>query len=223
MISRPKARSRHNSYKIGDGFLRQQLKRVENRTHRADSRLTMKSQLIAIVAAVLVVGCGGPPKDIREAARQGNIEAVKQYLADGVDVNAKDDWGKTPLHSTAEMRRKEIAELLIANGADVNAKDSWGITPLHYATANDQKETVELLIAEGAEVNVKDKYDGTPLHSATANDHKEIAKLLIAEGADVNAKNLDGDTPLDYAGGETADLLRKHGGKTAKELRAEGK
>jgi hypothetical protein len=41
-----------------EAFLRQQLKRLENRTHRADSRLTMKSQLIAIVAAVLVVGCG---------------------------------------------------------------------------------------------------------------------------------------------------------------------
>ena len=212
-------------------FYRQQLKRLENRTHRDDSRLTMKSQLIAIVAAVLVVGCGGPPKDIREAARQGNIEAVKQYLADGVDVNAKDDWGKTPLHSTAEMRRKEIAELLIANGAEVNAKDSWGITPLHYATANDHKETVELLIAEGAEVNVKDKYDGTPLHSATANDHKEIAELLIAEGADVNAKDDKGRTPLDWAthpdnthaSAETADLLRKHGGKTGEELKAEGK
>ena len=99
-------------------------------------------QLLITIAAVLVVGCGGPPKDIREAARQGNSEAVKQYLADGVDVNAKDDWGKTLLHSTAEMRRKEIAELLIAEGADVNAKDSWGITPLHYATANDQNETV---------------------------------------------------------------------------------
>ena len=37
--------------------MRQQIKRVENRTQRADSRLTMKSQLIAIVAAVLLVGC----------------------------------------------------------------------------------------------------------------------------------------------------------------------
>jgi len=41
-----------------EGFYRQQLKRLENRTQRDDSRLTMKSQLIAIVAAVLVVGCG---------------------------------------------------------------------------------------------------------------------------------------------------------------------
>ena len=86
----------------------------------------MKHLLLTTIAAVLVVGCGGPPKDIREAARQGNIEAVKQYLADGVDVNAKDDWGKTPLHSTAEMRRKEIAELLITNGADVNEKVQHG-------------------------------------------------------------------------------------------------
>ena len=54
----------------------------------------MKQLLTTIAALVLVVGCGGPPKDIREAARQGNIEAVKQYLADGVDVNAKDDWVK---------------------------------------------------------------------------------------------------------------------------------
>ena len=41
--------------------------------------------------------------------------------------------------------------------------------------------------------------------------------------SDVNAKDNDGDTPLSYAKGETADLLRKHGGKTGEELKAEGK
>ena len=44
-----------------------------------------------------------------------------------------------------------------------------------------------------------------------------------AKGADVNAKGADGKTPLDSADGETADLLRKHGGKTGEELKAEGK
>ena len=57
--------------------------------------------------------------------------------------------------------------------------------------------------------------------------HKEIVELLIAEGADVNANANDGKTPLDsairYDRPELADLLRKHGGKTAKELKAEGK
>ncbi|MDP6417398.1 MAG: ankyrin repeat domain-containing protein, partial [Gammaproteobacteria bacterium] len=55
----------------------------------------------------------------------------------------------------------------------------------------------------------------------------EVVELLIAKGADVNARNNDGETPLDWAieenHTETADLLRKHGGKTGEELKAEGK
>ena len=53
----------------------------------------------------------------------------------------------------------------------------------------------------------------------------EIVELLIANGADVNAKNNCGKTPLDWAAGkkETANLLRKHGGKTELELKAEAK
>jgi hypothetical protein len=39
----------------------------------------------------------------------------------------------------------------------------------------------------------------------------------------VNAKFEDGETPLDWASDKMADLLRKHGGKTGDELKAEGK
>jgi ankyrin repeat protein len=62
------------------------------------------------------------------------------------------------------------------------------------------------------------------LHRAAEKGHKEIAELLIAAGADLNAKDDDGTTPLDMADDkEIADLLRKHGGKTGEELKAEGK
>jgi ankyrin repeat protein len=52
-----------------------------------------------------------------------------------------------------------------------------------------------------------------------------IAKLLLIKEADLNTKNINGTTPLDWAKRrpETADLLRKHGAKTADELKAEGK
>ncbi len=53
----------------------------------------------------------------------------------------------------------------------------------------------------------------------------EITALLIAKGADLNAKNESGDLPLDVAikrkRTEITDLLRKHGGKTGEELKAE--
>ena len=121
----------------------------------------MKSQLIAIVAAVLLVGCGGA--SIHQAAYQGNIEAVKQFIAAGADVNAKSS----------------------RNGS-------------------------------------------TPLHQADMGNHREIVELLIAKGADVNMKNSEGETSLDIASDpevnqtEIAALLRKHGGKTGDELKAEG-
>ena len=52
-------------------------------------------------------------------------------------------------------------------------------------------------------------------------------KQHLAAGTDVNAKTKSGFTPLDWAidfkHTETADLLRKHGGKTGEELKAEQK
>ena len=54
---------------------------------------------------------------------QGDIEAVKQYLADGADVNEMIEenghYGSAPLHDAALNGYKEIVELLIAEGADV--------------------------------------------------------------------------------------------------------
>ena len=83
-------------------------------------------------------------------------------------------------------------------------------------------------LAAGTDVNVKGGFaDGTPLHYASANGHKGIVELLIAKGANVNANDEDGETPLDWAillnQSETANFLRKHGGKTGEELKAEGK
>ena len=215
----------------------------------------MKHLLLTTIAAVLLVGCGesqqstpspeakpvepvaeaakpepttakAPDIPLWEAAMNGNIKAVKQHIAAGTDVNAKDGGGWTPLNHAVEAGQKEIAGLLIANGADVNAKDKLGWTPLFYAAFSGRTEVAELLIAEGVDVNAKDNL-GT-LRYAASGGHKEIVELLIANGADVYAKGGgNGTTPLDMAirlrRTETADLLRTHGGKRGEELKAEGK
>jgi ankyrin repeat protein len=160
--------------------------------------VSMKHLLITTIAAVVLVGCGEsqpkPPNlSIHQAAKIGHLEVVKQHLAAGTDVNAKDKYGHTPLHEAAdEGRSKAIPELLIANGADVNAKNEEGYTPLSYAAMHGFMEIAELLIAAGADVNAKTKRGMTQL-----------------------------DWAMSYP--EIADLLRKHGAKTGEELKAEGK
>jgi poly(3-hydroxybutyrate) depolymerase len=108
----------------------------------------------------------------------------------------------------------------------VNAKDEFGYTPLHHAAWNGHTEIAGLLITTDADVNAKDGWEWTPLHIAANKSHKETIELLIAKGADVNALNNKSDTPLNLAvpdspfdSTETADLLRKHGGKTGQELK----
>ena len=160
--------------------------------------LIPKLAIAAVVAVLLVIALGvffSSGVDIDQAAKDGNIVFVRRGLS---------------------------------KGADVNAVNSDGFTVLHLAVANNHKNIVELLVAKGADINANTRDNGfTPLHLAAGFGHKEIAQLLIAAGADLNVKNKVGYTPLDWAISndhtETIDLLRKHGGKTGAELKAEGK
>jgi ankyrin repeat protein len=65
------------------------------------------------------------------------------------------------------------------------------------------------------------------IHEAAMQRNLEAVKQHIAAGTDVNAKDVNGYTPLDWTifnkDTKTVDLLRKHGGKTGEELKAEGK
>ena len=95
----------------------------------------MKNQFIIpsiIIAAAILGGFwmlkppAEPPKapeiSIHKAAFQGIIQAVKQHLAAGTDVNTREEDGLTALHLAANQGHKEITELLMPKGADVHAK-----------------------------------------------------------------------------------------------------
>jgi ankyrin repeat protein len=155
--------------------------------------------LITTIAALLVRTVFAGP--IHEAAKYGDLAGVQAELDKGVDVDLKDERGRTPLHHAADVsdiawliekgileEKTKVAELLIAKGADVTVKDSTGDTPLHetmiHGTFN--KGVAELLIANGADVNAKNDTGFTLLHSAYLSSSATI-EFLIANGADVDA------------------------------------
>ena len=129
------------------------------------------------------------------AAVFGYNENAELFIAEGVDVTAKDDGGDTALHLAAsEGGSLEVVKLLVNKSVNVNSKNGEGLNPLHYAVYGGRKEIAELLIAESADVNGNNF--APPLGIAASEGHKAIVKLLIAKGADLNAVGPNGETPL---------------------------
>ena len=104
------------------------------------------------------------------AIRVNNIEAVKQFLAEGVNVNIRADDGGTLLGFSALLGHYKIAELLIQKGATIEAKvGAIGGTALHMAAFLGRLEVVKLLIENGAYTEATDNNSETPIDATTAD------------------------------------------------------
>ena len=137
----------------------------------------------------------------RQLDDQTKVEKVKKFIQDnknkGLDINATNVVGETPLYKAVRYGTPETVQALIAAGADVNATEVYGETPLHNAVRYGTPETVQALIDAGADVNAQDKFGYAPLHRATEWGTPETVQALIAAGADVNAKDNYGRTAKD--------------------------
>jgi ankyrin repeat protein/beta-lactamase regulating signal transducer with metallopeptidase domain len=141
-------------------------------------------------------------KSLHQAAADGDLAQVKELLSSGLDVNAKDNVGETPLHRSARAGHKDVVELLLGKGAKVDAGDASSLTPLYYASLHGHEDTVDLLLAKDADVNAQAQYCALalPLLSfAILDGNKDAVRLLISKGANVNAQDNGGTTPLFWA------------------------
>jgi len=125
--------------------------------------------------------------DIFEVIREGNLEYLKKLVSEGANVEAKNNFGNTPLSIASGYGQFEIVKYLIEeHNANVEAKNSvgFGATPLIYASLNGHLEIVKYLIEEcNANVEAKNNYGETPLLYASIYGRLEIVKYLIENGA----------------------------------------
>ncbi|MDE0736303.1 MAG: ankyrin repeat domain-containing protein [Pirellulaceae bacterium] len=108
-----------------------------------------------------------PQADIFQAAVEGNLQAVKQHIASGTDLNQRtpDAEKKTPLMLASIFGRTEVAKALIEAGAGLDALDKDGGTALSAAAFLCHTEIVEALLKKGASKNIKNKQGVTVLQS----------------------------------------------------------
>jgi ankyrin repeat protein len=77
------------------------------------------------------------------ASRKVQLHCVQQLLAKGVNANAADTNGKTPLHEAAEEGHSDVVQVLLAAGANINAATKTGSTPLFLSAERGKQEVVK--------------------------------------------------------------------------------
>lgn len=151
-----------------------------------------------------VAGAATPPdSDWWVSITNDRINAVKNRVDRGVDVNAVNDRGQPAIMQAVRDQAWEVYDYLAARpDLKVNAVNGNQETPLMYLAVVGETQRAEALIRRGAEVN---RLGWTPLHYAASTGKVDTAQMLIRHKAIINAPGPDGTTPLmmaAYSGSE---------------------
>ncbi|MBL7472022.1 ankyrin repeat domain-containing protein [Robertkochia sediminum] len=122
-----------------------------------------------------------PKVGLQEAVLTDNLEAVRQHIVAGTNIDERDALsGSTPLITAASFNKKEIAEALIDAGADLEVKNNDGATALHTAAFFCRVEIVQLLMDAGANLQAKNAFGATPRESVMGafDEVKPIYEML---------------------------------------------
>lgn len=155
---------------------------------------------------VMVLMLRGADPNARNAKRQTALHvalsqeserALKSLLEHpGLDVNAINQAGETPLMLAALKGRVDWAESLVARGALVN-EPGWNA--LHYAASGPSPDLVSWLLAKGAEIDALSPNGTTALMMAAGYGPLTSVERLLKAGADPTRRNQQGMSAADFA------------------------
>ena len=135
-----------------------------------------------------------------------DLRIAQEIIDDGLDINTRDELGRSCLHYCAEHNHIDFFKILYNMGAYLAVRDKHGDTPLHLAVSFNRIEVARFLIhniqTQGLNVRANDGF--TPLHCACYSGREEIAKMLIEAGARVDIPDDGGNIPEYFA------RLKKH-------------
>lgn len=124
------------------------------------------------------------------AAHHGDVARLRELIAAGADVEARDAYGRTPLHVATFARQREAIRALLTARANPGALEQDRYDCVTIAAVADDEETLALLLSLGASAKlVTSRYDGTALIAAAHLGHAGVVRQLIAAGAPLDHVN----------------------------------
>lgn len=130
---------------------------------------------------------GEPATAFVEAARWGELEVLKCFIKEGMNVNARGRGGTTALINAASAGQTSIVRFLIRQGADVNAVDdvdhrpaiSWRLYGYHNRRGERSTlAVIKALLSAGADPRIRDADGKTAYDIACLNCSEAIQALL---------------------------------------------
>jgi uncharacterized protein len=110
-----------------------------------------------------------------DAIKRGDVDAVRELLQHGVDVNARDRYGQTGLMLAAHAGHHGVVQALLAHGANLNVTAKFGLSALMLAVVAGHTEIARLLARAGSDLSLRGS--GAP---GFAN--KTACDLAVARG-----------------------------------------
>ena len=147
----------------------------------------VQSPSIGAAGPAAAKGSGAAGSTIVDAAKAGNLDAVRTFLKRPKAVNVASKDGTTALHWATDLDNLPMAQALVRAGANVTAANRYGVTPMYSAAVTGNAAMIELLLNAGADPNVALPEGETPLMTAARTGNVEAVRLLLARGANVNA------------------------------------
>ncbi|WP_052190622.1 ankyrin repeat domain-containing protein [Chitinibacter sp. ZOR0017] len=138
-------------------------------------------------------------KEFFHAVETGNTLRALVLLKSGVEIESRDELGKTALIWAATLDHLPLVGLLLSRSANTEAQDDGGFTALHWAAAEGHLQAMSLLLEHGAQLNSQTKNGMTPLMQAATRGQHAVIRLLLEAGADLQLADLQGQTALMHA------------------------
>lgn len=140
---------------------------------------------------------GSRPLHIAAELDKGGM--VETLVAAGVDVESKDNWGRTPFHRAILSKCRDSFDTLIRSGAYVAAVDAKSASSLHLAAEAGQVGMIETLLANGAKRWDLDTDGNLPIHCAVWGGNMAAIEAIVTERTDLESRTKSGQTLLHLA------------------------
>ena len=163
---------------------------------------------VGLLVTAAVLGADGPA--LVDAAKSGDLNAVRSLLKSGVDPNQMAPDGATAVHWAVHRDNLAMLNALLAAGAKPDRVTRYRIAPLTLAAQNGNTAIVERLLAAGANADTTSEEGQTALMTAARNGSVATMRALLERGAQVGlTESFRGQTALMFAAGEgNTDAVR---------------